>query len=89
MGARFLDTAWEEPDTYPPQHGLLIRTGRAGIEAPFAFGTGEGDADRWSAEAGVDTTGYIDGDRIWGVHRVIGSHHLRLGTAPGWRGLSG
>jgi hypothetical protein len=51
---------------YRPQHGLLIRTGRVRIEAPLAFGTGEGDADRWSAAAGVDTIG----------HRVMGSHHL-------------
>jgi hypothetical protein len=30
-----------------------IRTGRARIEAPLAFGTGEGDADRCSAQAGM------------------------------------
>jgi hypothetical protein len=29
MGARFSDNAWGEPDTYPPPHGLLIRTGHA------------------------------------------------------------
>jgi hypothetical protein len=27
-------------------HGLLVATGRARIEAPHAFGTGEVDADR-------------------------------------------
>jgi hypothetical protein len=65
-GGRVILRLWEEPDTYRPQHGLLIRTGRARIEVPLAFGTGEGDADRWSAGAGADTAGYIDGDQIWG-----------------------
>jgi hypothetical protein len=48
-----------EPDTYRPPHGLLIHTGRARIEAPLAFGTGEGDADRWSAGTGKGTAGCI------------------------------
>jgi hypothetical protein len=55
----------------PATDGLLIRTGRARIEALLAFGTGEGDADRWSAGAGEDTAGCIDVDRKWGIHRVV------------------
>ena len=32
----------KNPDTHGRQHGLLVPTGRARIEAPLAFGTGEG-----------------------------------------------
>jgi hypothetical protein len=52
------------------------------FQVPLAFGTGEGDADRWSAQAGMDTARCIDGDRMWGIHQVIGSRNLRVGEAP-------
>jgi hypothetical protein len=81
MDAGFLDNAWEEPDHTGRQHGLLVRIGRARIVAPLAFGTGEGDADRWSAVAEKETAGLIDCDRMWGIRRVIGLRYFRV--APG------
>ena len=48
------------------------------IEAPLAFGTGEGDADRCSAMAGMEIAGLVDGDRTWGIRGVIGLQNFRV-----------
>lgn len=42
-------------------------------------GTGKGDADHWSAEAGRATAGCIDGDRKWGTHPAFDPCRLRVG----------
>src|ERR1700735_3174601 len=58
-------------------------TGRSRIEVPQAFGTGQGDDGRWSAQAGMDTAGGAGGDRWRDFHGVAGSRRLWFGEACG------